>query len=122
MKAKTRNPHTVTASVRNAETAANRAEKHAGIAETAAEKARLYTAAGREHAERTDNNLADTTLYSDKAREAATRAGQFAYNAFLSADRACTAERHLRRKVKLNSILCVILILLMAIDIILTHC
>ena len=101
MKAQTRKPHTVTASVRNAETAANRAEKEA---------------------DRAMCHQADASLYSDKAQEAATRAGQFAYNASLSADRACTAERHLRRKVKLNSILCVILILLMAIDIILNHC
>lgn len=94
MKAQTRNPHTVTASVRNAETAANRAEKHATEAESAA----------------------------DATREHSTRAERSAYNAFLSADRACTAEQRLRRKVNLNSILCAILILLMAIDIILTHC
>ena len=66
----------------------NAAEKHASAAETAAEQARLYAAAGREHATRTDNNLADTTHYSDKAREAATRSKVYAQNADDHAKRA----------------------------------
>ena len=108
MKAQTRKPHTVTASVRNAETAANRAEKEADRAKCHHEDA--TTAA----------NQAITS--AERAAMAAQRAERSAYNAFLSADRACTAEQRLRRKVNLNSILCAILILLIAIDVILTHC
>lgn len=83
---KTNKPKTAT--IKDIRSLANAAEKHAGIAESAAEKARLYAAAGREHAERTDNNLADTTLYSDKAREAATRAKAYSATACNHANRA----------------------------------
>lgn len=79
---------TQTAIAKDIKTALNATEKHANVAESAAEKARLYAATGREHAERTDNNLADTTLYSDKAREAATRAKVYAQNADDHARRA----------------------------------
>lgn len=107
MKAQTRNPHTVTASVRNAETAANRAEKEADRAKCHLEDA--ATAANR------------AIINAELATRSADRANQSAYNAFLSADRACTAEQCLRRKVKLNNTLSIILIVLIITHLILTH-
>lgn len=65
---------TKTATIKDMRSLANAAEKHAAIAEDAATRA--------------ENNLADTTLYSDAAREASTRSKVYAQNADNHAKRA----------------------------------